>query len=103
KKNNLQNIYECLKNETNEVNVKEKVRIKAKRALDRIARWSSGINISLRISHKNTVWLFEGWVLLNLPFCLMRASLSASTKFTNLSRMTSCAGRFFWFSLMASS
>lgn len=38
KKNNLQNIYECLKNETNEINVTEKVRIKAKRALGRMLK-----------------------------------------------------------------
>ena len=38
KKNNLQNVYECLKNETNEINVAEKIRIKAKRALDRMLK-----------------------------------------------------------------
>ena len=38
KKNNLQNVYNCLKNETNEVNVAERIRIKAKRALDRMLK-----------------------------------------------------------------
>ena len=38
KKNNLQNIYECLKNETNEINVGKRVRIKAKMALDRMLK-----------------------------------------------------------------
>ncbi|MBI5148959.1 quinolinate synthase NadA [Candidatus Pacearchaeota archaeon] len=38
KKNNLQNVYDCLKNETNEIALDENVRIKAKEALDRMLK-----------------------------------------------------------------
>lgn len=38
KKNNLQKVYDCLKNETNEVDVPVKIRKKAKKALDRMLR-----------------------------------------------------------------
>jgi len=38
KKNYLENVYECLKNEKNEIFVPEKIRIKAKKSLDRMLK-----------------------------------------------------------------